>query len=594
MGSVVESCKNHFELCRKEEQEEEKIGQSFKNGIENFFSSSKSDCSSNISRINELSFNGSDKLEITPRLKIDPYLIEYEKNPWLIYKEIEDMKSSNICKLKKVCSINDENSTLKVMKIISKILVLEEFDNGKIVSIINNIKQVKHKNILPINEFYVDKENIYVISDFCNKGSLLDIVKNFGKMNQMVVKCVMREILTGISYLHSKEMVHGNIKLENILLLSTSRNLVNKKKKLKKDSELLNYKIKLTDYGYDDLLENKQIFDRNNIGEYVYYSPDYLNNIADEKCDEWACGVVMYILLTGNSPFKGKGEEMIENVKNFNGDFSELKNITENCKNLIKKLLEPNSEKRISVNDALSHKFFDEYFDTNIYLSEYKDLNILKNLFNFNKLPSQFHYDIIYRLCQKNISDEEKKKILSVFRYIDNKNENKLSKEDLYQSRLEIKNNCTEEEFDKIFKIIDKNKSGFIELDEFTMACCDKDSLYSLANLEAIFEAITERNDQKGFITAEKIEKFFFEGQNLRKYEFKRYLREFGMSQDKQMKFEEFFDIIKNEKTLDEDKEKRIKNEKKKKGLLKKLSFGPVSVIEEDFDDIKRSYKTDN
>lgn len=80
----------------------------------------------------------------------------------------------------------------------------------------------------------------------------------------------------------------------------------------------------------------------------MYCSPEVVNNLYDEKSDEWSCGILMYILLTGDVPFKGETEiEIFDNIKKYNINFNtgELKNVSNNCMNLLKSLLDP--KKRI-------------------------------------------------------------------------------------------------------------------------------------------------------------------------------------------------------------------------------------------------------
>jgi calcium-dependent protein kinase len=76
----------------------------------------------------------------------------------------------------------------------------------------------------------------------------------------------------------------------------------------------------------------------------------------DEKCDVWSCGVIMYILLCGYPPFKGKNhKEIFEKIKTGKFSFAgiEWRNISKEAKYMIKRMLTFDPEKRLSADEAL-------------------------------------------------------------------------------------------------------------------------------------------------------------------------------------------------------------------------------------------------
>ena len=121
-------------------------------------------------------------------------------------------------------------------------------------------------------------------------------------------------------------------------------------------------------------------------GTVFYCSPEIVKDRYDFECDEWACGIMMYILLTGYPPFLGDNEKAIfENIlKNeINLDVPELKNISESCKDLINKLLNKDYEKRIKAEEALKHDFFNTGINvSNLLKGKFKEnTEILKKFF---------------------------------------------------------------------------------------------------------------------------------------------------------------------------------------------------------------------
>ena len=118
----------------------------------------------------------------------------------------------------------------------------------------------------------------------------------------------------------------------------------------------------------------------------------------------------MYILLGGVPPFAGDTEEEIfEKIKKCEYDFSPppFKKVSKNCKDLIRRLLEPKKQYRIKANEALRHPFFTESFDPNSAMTENKDLNVLKRFINPVKYASKFHEAVVAYLCVNFIPDEE-------------------------------------------------------------------------------------------------------------------------------------------------------------------------------------------
>ena len=132
---------------------------------------------------------------------------------------------------------------------------------------------------------------------------------------------------------------------------------------------MYDYEVKLIDFGCCKYLGKKEgppPILSGIVGTCIYCSPEVIDDLYDEKSDEWSCGVLMYILLCGVPPFVGDTEEEIyEQIKKgkYSFDRTEFKNVSENCKKLIKKLLEPNSKKRIKASKALHEPFFNENYN---------------------------------------------------------------------------------------------------------------------------------------------------------------------------------------------------------------------------------------
>ena len=599
MGVIIESCRQHVHCCNKEDKEEESESEEYSESV-----------SASISQPTD-NDNEDDTAKNIPNniININDLVMEYQTSPWIYYKELLTLGSGTYGTVKKVCLIKNP-LTIRAMKIIPKENIMEGVDNSKLIDEIQILKKVDHPNIMKIYECFIDKDNFYILSDFCDQGDLLGKLEKLGKMNEIVVKFIMDQIFNAVAYLHSRNILHGDIKLENILLYTASKNKgrrftsinidindiielqkeINRTNSFTKRSrnyvnDMLNYEIKLIDFGCSKYFVNTKKRHRKLsgiIGTTIYCSPEVVDDLYDEKSDEWSCGVLMYILLCGEPPFQGNSEEEIfKKIKKCEYNFKpkEFDDVSNNCKDLIRKLLEPKKKKRIKACDALKHPFFTEFFNPNKAMTENKDLNILKKLINYKKPTSQFHETIYAYLCNNFINIDEEKKLRAVFRYLDKEEKNSITKDDLRKCLKEIDIELPEESLSNIFKLLDSNQNDMLEYQEFLRATCDKNTLLIDENLKNTFLSISA-GEEKEFINDEDIKKFIFRDAKIEDQVFNEYLDNFGMKKNDKISFEQFCDIIKNDKKLnknenkyenkDENKDEDNKENSKEQVIIKK------------------------
>ena len=363
------------------------------------------------------------KTSIEFPVKLKNLFIEHFSNPWDTYVELSTLGEGAYGVVKKVY-LKSSPDTLRAMKIIPKENIIENSDGTQLIDEIEILKNLEHPNIMKIYECFNDKNNVYIVSEFCDQGDLLGKMEKLGSLNELVVKFLMGQILNAIAYLHSNRIFHGDIKLENVMLYKTSlresrrfsriNKDLNRNKKLQNDIEssfnkkkfvskksfnyiedMNDYEVKLIDFGCSKYLVTKKDNNLSGIvGTSIYCSPEVIDNLYDEKSDEWSCGILMYILLCGEPPFQGETEEEIfANIKKGKYSFSqpEFSNVSDNCKDLIRKLLEPNKKNRIKASEALKHPFFTENYNPNMAMVNNVDKNILRKLLEIKQLPSKFH-----------------------------------------------------------------------------------------------------------------------------------------------------------------------------------------------------------
>ena len=569
MGSLVNGCA--CDNCNKEDEENNDESETESNNEEIDI------------KLNTLSRREIPKNIVDVKFKTGSLVKEYFGDPFDIYEELEELGEGAYGVVKKVC-LKENPETIRAMKIIPKENIMEG-QSQKLLDEIQILRKLEHPNIMKIYEYFNDSKNIYIVSELCDQGDLLGKMIKLGSMSEVVVKFLMGQILNAVSYLHDNRVFHGDIKLENVMLYKTSKKQGRRFTKLNKDlnssyklqqdienlykdktqklrssivfvEDMTDYEVKLIDFGCSKFLQKK----KNNkmsgiVGTSIYCSPEVIDDLYDERSDEWSCGVLMYILLCGEPPFQGETEEEIfANVKKGYIDFSKSKfnNVSENCIDLIKKLLCSNRKTRIKASEALNHNFFTENFNPSKALTQNKDLNILKRFIRLEKLPSKLHEVVIAYCCFNFINKEEEKQLRELFRFMDTDNKNKLTMEDFKKAFRQANLMVSKYELKKIMNILDSDGSNLIEYQEFLRAICDKKSLFKEENLKAVFAVIDK--DKKGYATAADIQKFVFGNQkNVNRNTIQGCTAQIGMEKDSKLSFEQFCEIIRNNTTLNHD-----------------------------------------
>ena len=449
MGVMIDSCKRTINCC--DDDEEGYVEGKYTRKI-------SSDQESYDEDITEYEEKPKEEKPEAPKdiknmkIKANKLFMERHQSPWKIYEELEEIGFGMYGVVKKV-RLRTNPEIIRAMKIIPEENVVQG-EGASLIDEIEILKNLEHPNIMKIYECFVDNNNYYIVSEYCDQGHLLSKLEKLERMDQIVVKFLMDQIFNAVAYLHSKNVLHGDIKLENILLIKikkksgrrfTSINQdfneneeltedINKNFGARKTSsksnnyikDMMNYEVKLIDFGCSKYFVKKKTKKKKKlrgiIGTSIYCSPEVVDNLYDERSDEWSCGVLMYILLSGVPPFFGETEEEIfEKVKKCKYDFTPapFKKVSKNCKDLIRRLLEPKKQYRIKANEALRHPFFTESFDPNSAMTEDKDLNVLKNFINPVKYMSKFHEAVAVFVCVNYIPPEEENTLKTVFRYLD-------------------------------------------------------------------------------------------------------------------------------------------------------------------------------
>jgi len=252
----------------------------------------------------------------------------------------------------------------------------------------------------------------------------------------------------------------------------------------------------------------------------------------------------MYLLLCGKYPFSGKSEEEITKKILFDKltfDDKLFENVSESAKDLIRKCLIRDKNKRISVKEALTHEFFaGEINMNNIFADEVETKNILKNLKTNARKTSKF-YQIVLTYLSYNFADKEQlQRLRNIFYKIDLNMDGKLSKEELYKAYKDAGIKLTKTELNEIIKSMDFDGNGFIEYEEFIRVTLPKEQLFTDLNLKNAFDMFDK--DKNGTISLNEIIEVI--GTELDKKAIEELKKEVSLDGDKEIDFKHFKEFM--------------------------------------------------
>ena len=442
-----------------------------------------------------------------------------------------------------------QGSFSKVFRVQNKktkdIYACKELAKSKIDNIIkfkdeiNIMSRCDHPNIIQLFEIFEDSRYIDLVMEQCLGGSLFDrLIKKMEDdgetFSEKEAAVIFKQIITGVSYCHNQGICHRDLKMENILFLTT-----------RKDSP-----IKIIDFGLSACIKKKKLVQyitgKNYgtinmdlaVGSPHYVSPEVLKGKYNQKCDIWSAGVILYAMLSGTFPFEGETDNDIYKAvskKTFVFNDKDWKNISNNAKDLIKNML-CDEDKRYSAEQVLKHPWLTRMSPNEkgaVDKISLKHLENYKNNCNFKKFVLTY---MATRLKEKEINELKK-----MFLEIDTNKDGTLSVSEIKQCLMKLnkqnKISLTTKEIEDIFKSIDVNNSKRIEYTEFITSMLEESSYCKEEKLMEIFRMLDK--DCSGKISKYEVKRAL-NNQKVNESDLQKFMKDFDLNSDGEIDYYEF------------------------------------------------------
>ena len=230
------------------------------------------------------------------------------------------------------------------------------------IFILNN---AKHENIIKFFGVKTTMNYLYLIFEYCDGGDLQSCLNKYmDKYNkpfpEEIVQYIMRQIISGFVYLHGRQILHRDIKLENILVKFKSEEDKNNLNMLKTD-------IKITDFGFSRYLKGDNLA-KSVLGNPINMDPKILRKMAriendsdfgyDQKADIWSLGTITYELLIGCPAFDATSyDELIQKIEKGNYRIPHDISLSKEAIAFLNGMMRYDPKTRLSI-DELAKQFF--------------------------------------------------------------------------------------------------------------------------------------------------------------------------------------------------------------------------------------------
>jgi polo-like kinase 1 len=237
-----------------------------------------------------------------------------------------------------------ENKKIFAAKVVAKSGLVKSRAKQKLISEIKIHKSLHHPQIVAFEHYFEDTENVYILLEMCHNQTLNELLKRRKRLTEIEVQCYIVQLIKALKYLHNHRVIHRDLKLGNLFLTDKME-------------------LKVGDFGLATKLDFEGERKRTVCGTPNYIAPEILDGKTGHsyEVDIWSLGVIIYTLIIGKPPFETRDvKTTYKRIKMNAYSFPENAIISEAAKNLITQILVTDPAKRPTLDQILTHDFFNQ------------------------------------------------------------------------------------------------------------------------------------------------------------------------------------------------------------------------------------------
>lgn len=239
------------------------------------------------------------------------------------YERIQEVGVGTYAKV--ITAYSAKEKRIVAIKIISKLTTSSTFKRKFLHREIEVVRGLNHRNIIKYYRSIETTHRIYIVMEYARNGSLLDMIRRESHFSEAKARHVYHQLIDALEYIHSRGIVHRDIKCENILF---------------DDNDVL----KIIDFGFASCCkENKRALSETYCGSRAYCCPELLKQkpYQPHSADIWASGVVLFAMVYGKLPYDDSDLTKLLKQVQSKVHFPNKPEVSRMCQQLIVAILAP-------------------------------------------------------------------------------------------------------------------------------------------------------------------------------------------------------------------------------------------------------------
>lgn len=216
-----------------------------------------------------------------------------------------------------------------------------------LVAEVGALTRLTHPNIISHRGFYNEDGKYLLVLDYCNRGSVRDLIDEHSVIPEHLAKQLLKQILSAVAYCHSMGHVHRDIKAENVLLTEDENGQLT---------------AKLADFGLSEELQLASHRLQTMCGTPQYLSPELVSGrLFGAPADVWSTGIVAYMMLSGIVPFdEAKSEAELFKLISLGAiwyDQPQWQSVSPAARDFVQRMLDISPDSRATAAQLLQHEW---------------------------------------------------------------------------------------------------------------------------------------------------------------------------------------------------------------------------------------------